>query len=301
VPGVFAQDEIRLGATTTLAASARVDRHDEYGDFFSPRVSVLWKPGGEAGWRLRASVGGGFFGPTPITEETEATGLSRLVPAEDLRAERARGASVDVHRVWPLEHGSLETNVTLFGSRLTDAIAVVPAGAAPDRFTFANATEPTRTIGTEVLLRWRAGPLHATFTHVWMDSSEQPPDALERRAVPLNPEHSAGFVVAWETEHGRIGLEGAYSGRQALDDDPYHAATPSYATFGFLIQRRVGPATLFLNFENFTDRRLTRTHPLVLPARAPDGRWTVDAWAPTDGRVINGGFRWRLGGDGHDH
>ena len=26
-------------------------------------------------------------------------------------------------------------------------------------------------------------------------------------------------------------------------------------------------------------------------ARLPDGRWTVSAWAPLDGRVFNGGVR----------
>ena len=32
---------------------------------------------------------------------------------------------------------------------------------------------------------------------------------------------------------------------------------------------------------------------LVAPAvmRHPDGRWTVDAWAPLEGRTINGGLR----------
>jgi hypothetical protein len=27
------------------------------------------------------------------------------------------------------------------------------------------------------------------------------------------------------------------------------------------------------------------------PAEVPDGRWTVGAWAPLDGRVWNGGVR----------
>jgi hypothetical protein len=31
--------------------------------------------------------------------------------------------------------------------------------------------------------------------------------------------------------------------------------------------------------------------PLIRPSRAPDGRWTVDAWAPLDGININGGVR----------
>lgn len=42
------------------------------------------------------------------------------------------------------------------------------------------------------------------------------------------------------------------------------------------------------------DVRQTREHPLVRPARAPDGRWTVDAWAPLEGRTFNGGVRVRF-------
>jgi iron complex outermembrane receptor protein len=297
VPGVFAHDEIRACEHVTVSASARVDRHDEFGTFFSPRVSVLWKPGEDGAWRVRASAGGGFFGPTPLTEDTEATGLARVVPATGLRAERARGGSVDLTREWGLDDGTLEANLTVFGSRLTEAVYFVAVPGTTDRFTFENAAEAARTLGTEFSLRLHAGGLHAVFSHVYLDSSEQPPDATTRRAVPLNPKHSAGFVVAWEMEHGRIGLEGAWSGRQPLDENPYRTESPGFVTFGFLVQRRFGPLTAFLNFENFTDRRVTRTHPLVLPARAADGRWTTDAWGPLDGRVINGGFRWSFGGE----
>ena len=48
---------------------------------------------------------------------------------------------------------------------------------------------------------------------------------------------------------------------------------------------------LFLNLENLTNVRQTRWDPLLLPHRESDGRWTVDAWAPFEGRVINGGAR----------
>jgi iron complex outermembrane receptor protein len=48
---------------------------------------------------------------------------------------------------------------------------------------------------------------------------------------------------------------------------------------------------LFYNSENLLDVRQTKYNPLVLPRRTPDGRWTVDAWAPLDGRVVNGGIR----------
>jgi iron complex outermembrane receptor protein len=48
---------------------------------------------------------------------------------------------------------------------------------------------------------------------------------------------------------------------------------------------------LFLNLENLGNVRQSHWDPLLLPHRAVDGRWTVDAWAPLDGRVMNGGVR----------
>jgi len=105
--------------------------------------------------------------------------------------------------------------------------------------------------------------------------------------------------MTWENPSaGRIGLESFYVGHQALTgagtDNPYRTTSPSYVLFGVSIQREVGPLTAFLNFENLTDRRMTRFQPLLLPQQASDGRWTVDAWGPLDGREINLGVRWRM-------
>ena len=58
----------------------------------------------------------------------------------------------------------------------------------------------------------------------------------------------------------------------------------------------VGKARLFLNAENIFGVRQTRYDPLLRPSRAIDGRWTVDAWAPLEGFVLNGGVRFRIGG-----
>ena len=38
VPGIFAQDDVDLASWLSLSAGARVDFHDEYGTFFSPRA-----------------------------------------------------------------------------------------------------------------------------------------------------------------------------------------------------------------------------------------------------------------------
>jgi iron complex outermembrane receptor protein len=103
----------------------------------------------------------------------------------------------------------------------------------------------------------------------------------------------------WEKHDvGRVGFEAYYTGRQQLEDNPYRQASKPYFELGFMVERRFGPLSVFLNLENLLDIRQTKYDPLVLPRRAPDGRWTVDAWAPTDGFVANGGVRIRLGG-GH--
>jgi outer membrane receptor for ferrienterochelin and colicins len=69
VPGLFVQDDIDVRRWLTISASARIDVHNEFGTFLSPRVSTLAR---HDAWTSRVSVGSGFFAPTALTEETEA-------------------------------------------------------------------------------------------------------------------------------------------------------------------------------------------------------------------------------------
>jgi hypothetical protein len=74
-PGLFAQDDFSVASWLTLSASARVDFHNRYGTFFSPRLSALLR---REAWTSRISAGQGFFAPTPLTEETEAGGIGKI-------------------------------------------------------------------------------------------------------------------------------------------------------------------------------------------------------------------------------
>jgi len=283
-PAAFAQDEIALGPKASLAASARVDVHSEYGTLASPRVSLLARPG--PGWTLRVSGGTGAFTPTPFTEETDETGFSRLLPLAGLDAERAWGASADV----TYAAGPFELTATGFGSVVNDPTQL--ATVDPDTVALVNAGGPTRTWGTELIARYRREGLLAMVTHAWTRSTELDVDEAIRREVPLTPRHTLSLNVVWDGESwGRFGIETYYIGRQALEDDPYRESSRPHALVGFLGERRLGRVRVFLNAENVFNVRQTRWDPLVRPARRPDGRWTVDAWAPLDGRVFNGGVR----------
>ncbi|RZJ17305.1 MAG: TonB-dependent receptor [Brevundimonas sp.] len=288
-PAVFAQVERDFGERLTLAASARYDDHSRYGGQFSPRLSLLYRPGP---WTVRASWGEGFYAPTPFVEETEAAGLSRLEPLSDLKAETAQTASIDLGYA----SGPWETSLTLFGSDIDDAVGLITV--APDRVRLANIAGVTRTRGVEALTRWRSGPFVVTGSYLYVDATEPETTGAGRREVPLTSRHSAGIVAMWENhDRGRIGFEAYYTGEQSLEDDPWSARGESYWELGLLgevvIRERY---RVFLNLENLLNVRQTRDAPLVRPSRAADGRWTVDAWKPLEGFVVNTGVRIRFGG-----
>ncbi len=277
-PGVFIQDDIDVRPWLALSMSGRLDHHSQYGTFFSPRVSALLRSGN---WSTRISTGSGFFGPSVLTEETVAAGLTRLQVEGPLRAERGRSVSIDVTRT----HGPFSYTATLFGSHIAHPIKV-----DRESYVLRNLVEPTTNIGVELLGLVRRSPLAITASYTYVRSREREGSVISD--VELTPRHSIGLVGMLENENGRVGVEWYYTGRQLLEDNPYRGTSEPYNIVGVLIERRVGPLRLFVNGENLTDTRQTRwDDPFLRPERAADGRWTVDAWAPLDGRVINGGVR----------
>jgi outer membrane receptor for ferrienterochelin and colicins len=281
-PGIFVQDDIAVKPWLSLSASARADFNSQYGTFFSPRLSALLR---WMGWTSRLSAGQGFFAPTPLTEETEAAGLSRLAIPRPLLAERGRSASFDLTR----SLGPVSTTVTLFGSSVRNPVYVERAA----RYELRNLAKPTANAGMELLSTLRKAPFSATASYTYVRSREFV--AGQRADVPLTPRHSFGIVGMWEKEDvGRLGVECYYTGRQRLEQNPYRAVSRPYIITGFLAERKVKRFRLFINAENLANVRQTRWEPLVLPTRSVDGRWTVDAWAPLDGRVFNGGIRLRF-------
>ena len=279
VPGLFVQDDVDVSGWLSVSASARLDRHSRYGTFLSPRVATLVRSGG---WNARLSAGTGFFGPSALTEETEAAGLSRLAIPLPLRAEKGQSLSLDITRAL----GPLSTTVTLFASRVSNPLRVT----RDDAFVLVNSAEPATTSGVEWLSTFRRDPFALTASYTYVRAREH--DGGGRVNAPLVPRHSAGAVGMVEREGlGRIGLEVYYTGVQRLEANPFAAESEPYVIVGLLVERQFGRLRVFLNGENLTGVRQTRWQPLLRPERAADGRWTVDAWAPLEGRTVNGGVR----------
>ncbi len=287
-PGVFAQDDYALTPRVTVSGGARVDVHNEFGAFVSPRAALLWRPTSLLTARL--SAGRGHFAPLPFTDETDATGLMAVAPLGDLDPEDATSMAGDL--TWA--SAPWEVTATVFQSRIDRPLRFerLPDGPYPARIV--NAGEPTRTRGTELIGRYRRGGFIAILSHMYLWSTESDGDAGQRREVPLNPRHSAAFDAMYEFGETRVGFEAFYTGSQRLEDTPYRTRGSTYILWGGLVMQDVGPLVLFVNTENLGDVRQTKTEPLLFRSRQRDGRWATDAWAPLEGRTINAGIRFRF-------
>ncbi|MCU0633480.1 MAG: hypothetical protein MUE41_01300 [Gemmatimonadaceae bacterium] len=91
--------------------------------------------------------------------------------------------------------------------------------------------------------------LRVTGSYTYLRSTECDPERLAgavcaaRRAVPLTPRHAVGV--------GRVGLEVYWTGRQALEENPYRTTSRAYVVVGLLAERavttRAGTARIFVN------------------------------------------------------
>ena len=113
--------------------------------------------------------------------------------------------------------------------------------------------------------------------------------------LPLAAKHRLYFTTLYETKSLKTGFEAFYVGPQQRTNG---TPTRDYWTVGYMIEKKwtIGQATnasVFINFENFLDARQSRYETLVTgPADRPS--FVTDIYAPTDGRVINGGFKLKI-------
>jgi outer membrane receptor for ferrienterochelin and colicins len=289
--GVFVQETYTPVSAISGTLNGRCDRSNVYGTICSPRLSVLATTGGT--WSARLSGGSGWFAPTPLTDETETFDLSRVFVPRPLIAERGSSVSLDVTGT----RGPLQVNGTLFQNRVRNPLGVQRiAGDTAGAVNLVNTPGALTTHGGELFAVYNAEPIVATAYYAATRSREPSAETGLPRELPLTPRQAAGIDFALEDdESGAYGaLEVFYTGRQALDDDPSATISRPYTTVGLLFAKSSGRATLFLNGENLTSVRLTNYEPLVRPSSGAGGRWTVDAWAPLEGRRVNLGLEWRL-------
>jgi iron complex outermembrane receptor protein len=280
----FLQDSWRPSQRVSITGTARVDSHSRYGVLWSPRASVLVTLAD--GWTARLSGTRGAYAPTPFVEETDAVGVRHVRGFASLDAETASHTSFDING----KSGPVELNATVFHSEVAHPVVTAPLNSDPAAIALVNASGTSRTSGLELFGVYDLDPIYVTALYTYVDARE-PLANGGTRVAPRTPQSGGGLDITWEQEDTWIALEAFYTGRQLLDDDPYRARSEPYTAASFLATQRIGPVKVFFNIENIGDVRQTNYDPIVLPSRAPTGRWTTNPWAPLEGRVFSLGVR----------
>ncbi len=154
--GVFAQNTTDFHPKLTLESGLRSDYNPDYGTFWLPRLSLLYKPVS----RLTARIGGamGYKLPTIFTEESERRYYQHILPlpASDIKPETSVGGSFDLnYKTVFFDELSFSINQLFFATRLKNSLLLeenTPTGA----FEFKNAAGNVVSSGfeTNIKLTW---------------------------------------------------------------------------------------------------------------------------------------------------
>jgi outer membrane cobalamin receptor len=292
-PAVYGEHTWLPSSWFGVTSSARVDL-TEFGDFMSPRVSLLVRP--TPIWTVRVSRANGVYLPTPLTDETESFGL-RNVDVRDLEPEHAQAWAVDVEGT----KGAIELRASGYRTIVTHPLAVrVPPGSALG-LEIMNANENARFQGADASARWRANALRVTAAYAYVDATRPiigtisgvdfEFDTSMARPAPYTPRHSGRLEAALERVDDRlVGLELRFTGRQAVADSAV-ASSRAYATLDARVEKHVRRAIVFARGSNLLNVRQSQFTPVLRRASGAAGQFADNVWAPLDGFVVNAGVR----------
>lgn len=292
-PGLLAQEELRFSDVWTGLVSSRVDFHNEFGTFFTPRASVMFRPSQNV--TLRLGGGTGFKAPTIFIEEAEERGFQSVRLLEQARAEESRSGTFDVNwRGSIADEVGFSLNAAAYLTLLEHALIADDDSLGAGSLILRNATGATTSRGAEVSTKVNYADLKLSLGYTFLYATQT--DAGATGELALNPRHSLGAILMWESEEAgaKAGFEAYWTGTQRLEDHPTREISPSYLIAGLFVEKAFGPIRVFINFENFTDTRQTRFEPIVVGDPAAGRVQPLTIYAPLEGRVVNGGIRFVL-------
>lgn len=283
--GAFAQNTWNLSEKFSIESGVRGDYHNEYGFFFLPKVSGLWKINEHFSTRLGGGLG--YKAPTVFTEDAERIQFRNVLPLDiaNTKAERSYGANYDINFRTPLfgGEGSFSINQMFFYTRINNPILLTAATGGNLSYVQPDGNIDTKGMETNAKITYGDFKLFIGYTLADVNQHS----ANSTTTYPLVSKHRLNNVLMYEIEDKwKVGAEAYYFSRQKLNDG---ATGKSYWTAGLMAERIWERFSIFVNFENLTDTRQTKFDSIYTGSiTSPVFR---DIYAPVDGFVVNGGLK----------
>ncbi|MER3497480.1 MAG: TonB-dependent receptor [Chitinophagaceae bacterium] len=281
--GFFLQDDWRMNEKVTVETGLRLDHHNQYGNFFLPRFSLLYKI--NAAFITRFGGGLGYAIPSAFESDIDERDYKFLRLFENIKAEKSAGANWDVNFHHKISEWNITVNQTFYYTRISQP--VVKYELNPYIY-FSNATRPIDTKGLETYVQLQHDELEIYLGYVYTIAKK-----LYDAAHPymsLSARNKFASVLAYEfSKNFRAGIEAAFTGRQYLDDG---RKTPAFLFVAAMMRYDYKMFSFVLNGENLFDYRQTKKENIVFPPyNNPSFK---QLWAPIDGRVINFSVRVKM-------
>ncbi|WP_405202334.1 TonB-dependent receptor [Dokdonia sp. LLG6352-1] len=291
--GAFANNIYDLSDNWILETGLRADYNTDFGFFPLPRISLLYK--NDSGFSSRIGGGLGYKIPDIFTEEAEYINFENVLAIDKstIDAERSYGVNFDVNYQTRLsDEIGFSINQLFYVTAINDGLLLNSTNNG--LFQFENAPDEIFSKGAETNIKFTYKDFRWFLNYALIDTKLNYLPGNPQK--PLTAKHNAGSVLMYESEKWRIGYETFYTGKQFLSNG---TETTDFVTMGLLVMRNFKLGSVFVNFENFTDRRQSRFSPLVLPPH--DNPVFPEIYAPTDGFIFSVGLIIKpFGNEDHD-
>lgn len=287
--GLFIQNNFKVSDRFSMETGLRGDYVKDYGFAALPRLSMLIKftP------KLSSRIGGGmgYKTPTIFTEESERLLYRNVLPVDpdENEMEKSYGVNADINyrTRFADDKISFSFNHLFFYTRIHDPLVLGSLTGVPIyQFKNVDGHFDSRGMETNVKLGYSDFKLFLgyTFTKAYLHEG-----AIKTENY-LTSRHRLNSVLLYEVEEKwKIGLEAYYFSKQQLSDG---ATGKSYWITGLMGEKVYRKLSVYLNFENFTDTRQTKSDTIY--TGTIDNPQFRDIYAPLDGFVVNGGLKLRL-------
>ena len=284
--GAFANYTFDLGEKVAIESGLRGDYvlNDKF--YLLPRVSALFK------WtnRLSTRIGGGlgYRNASIFNQESELLGYKNVlaINRNTTKAEQSYGGNADIGYKFPInEKMFINFNQMFFYTYLNSPLVLQNNGT---NYEFVNANGYTKSMGTETFFKFGFYDFVLFVGYTYTDATNH--FSGNKSNVSLTPKHSLkGDLLYALPGKWRIGVDYELKSGQTLSNGNL---TPSFWTYGAVVEYYFKKFTFFGNIENVFDYRQTRQESLISgPNNTPQ---FTEVWAPLDGFVFNFGLKIKL-------
>ena len=280
--GAFANNIYDISDNWILETGLRADYNTDFGFFPLPRISLLYK--NNSGFSSRIGGGLGYKIPDIFTEEAEYINFENVLAIDKttVDAERSYGVNFDFNYQTRLtDEIGFSVNQLFYVTAINDGLLLNTKDSG--LFEFENAPDEIFSKGAETNIKFTYKDFRWFLNYALIDTKLNYLPGNPQK--PLTAKHNAGSILMYESDKWRIGYETYYTGKQFLSNG---TVTTDFVTMGLLVMRNFKLGSVFVNFENFTDRRQSRFSPLVLPPH--ENPVFPEIYAPTDGFIFSVGF-----------